>query len=170
MGQFSVLFVCLGNLCRSPTAHAVFTHRVEQAGLADRVRIDSAGTHASPHGERPDSRAQRCARQRGYALDDLRSRPVSASDFSTFDLLLAMDEHNLAQLRSRCPPQHQHRLRRLSEFCLRSSTSAGVPDPYYGNAQGFEHVLDLIEDACDGLLAHVQQQLEAAPPQEKTDS
>lgn len=162
MTQFSVLFVCMGNLCRSPTAHAVFRQRVADAGLTGSVRIDSAGTHASPHGERPDSRAQRCARQRGYALSDLRSRPVSASDFATFDLLLALDDDNLAQLRQRCPPLLQYRLRRLTEFCLRSS-SAGVPDPYYGNAQGFERVLDLIEDACDGLLAHVQQQLRAAP-------
>ena len=153
----------MGNLCRSPTAHAVFRHRLAQAGMAGQVRVDSAGTHASPHGERPDSRAQLCARQRGYVLSDLRSRPVNASDFSTFDLLVAMDDKNLAQLRQRCPPQYQHRLRRLTEFCLRSSTSAGVPDPYYGNAQGFERVLDLIEDACDGLLAHVQQQLRAAP-------
>lgn len=152
----------MGNLCRSPTAHAVFRQRVAEARLADSVRIDSAGTHASHRGERPDSRAQICARQRGYGLSDLRSRPVTDNDFGSFDLLLAMDEDNLAQLRHRCPPLQQHRLRRLTEFCLRSS-SAGVPDPYYGNAQGFERVLDLIEDACDGLLAHVQQQLRAAP-------
>ncbi|MDD2711641.1 MAG: low molecular weight phosphotyrosine protein phosphatase [Simplicispira sp.] len=165
MNQFSVLFVCMGNLCRSPTAHAVFQQRVGQAGLDSSVRIDSAGTHASPHGERPDSRAQVCARQRGYVLNGLRSRPVIASDFTTFDLLLAMDDDNLAHLRRHAPPQELHRLRRLTDFCLHSPTSQGVPDPYYGNVQGFEQVLNLIEDACDGLLVHVQQQLRAAPEQ-----
>ena len=162
MSQFSVLFVCMGNICRSPTAHGVFRQRVTQAGLASRVRIDSAGTHGSHKGERPDARAQAHAKLRGYALDDLRSRQVTSGDFYTFDLILAMDDDNLEHLRRRCPPEQQHRLRRLTDFCLRNN-SAAVPDPYYGNAQGFDHVLDLVEDACDGLLAHLRQQLCVAP-------
>lgn len=148
----------MGNLCRSPTADAVLRQRVQQAGLEQEVRIDSAGTHASPKGESPDARAQAVAKQHGYALGDLRSRRVADSDFFTFDLLLVMDHDNLAHLRRRCPPELQHRVRCLTEFCLRSD-SLVVPDPYYGNVQGFERVLALIEDACDGLLAHVQQQL-----------
>ena len=162
MSSFSVLFVCMGNICRSPTAQGVFRQRIVQAGLTHRVHIDSAGTHGSHKGERPDARAQAHAKQRGYALNDLRSRQVTERDFSTFDLLLAMDHDNLAQLQRRCPPEQQHRLRRLTEFCLHSNSPV-VPDPYYGNAQGFDHVLDLVEDACDGLLAHVIQQLDAKP-------
>ncbi len=163
MGQFSVLFVCMGNICRSPTAHGVFRQRVARAGLADQVRIDSAGTHSAHRGEPPDARAQAHAhaRQRGYAMADLRSRQITDRDFYSFDLVLAMDDDNLSELHRRCPPEQQYRLRRMTEFCLRTSSPV-VPDPYYGNAQGFEHVLDLLEDACDGLLAHVQRQLNPA--------
>ena len=160
--QFSVLFVCMGNLCRSPSAHGVFRQRVASAALAGQVRIDSAGTHADK-GERPDPRAQACASQRGYDLSDLRSRPLVAGDCEAFDLLLVMDADNEGHLRRRCPPaqQRQQRVHRLTEFCLRPEHAAAVevPDPYYSNAQGFEQVLALIEDACDGLLIHVQQQL-----------
>lgn len=164
MKSFSVLFVCMGNLCRSPSAHGVFRQRVAHAGLAGQVHIASAGTHATK-GERADARAQACARQHGYDLSDLRSRPVVTSDFDTFDLLLAMDEHNESHLRRRCPPQKQPRVHRLTEFCRHQHNAAvpDVPDPYYSNAQGFEQVLALIEDACDGLLLHVQQQLRSAP-------
>lgn len=161
MHPFSILFVCMGNLCRSPTAHAVFLQRIAQAGLADRVRVDSAGTHAGRKAEQPDARAQAVAKRHGYALGDLRSRKVTESDFLTFNLLLAMDHDNLAHLRRSCPPDQLHRVRLLTDFCLRSG-SLVVPDPYYGNAQGFEVVLDLLEDACDGLLADVQQQLNAS--------
>lgn len=164
MQSFSVLFVCMGNLCRSPSAHGVFRQRVVSTGLDGQVRIASAGTHAAK-GERPDVRAQACAQQHGYDLSDLRSRPLIASDFDSFDLLLAMDENNENHLRRHCPPQQQQRVRRLTEFCLRQHNAAvpDVPDPYYSNTQGFEQVLALIEDACDGLLLHVQQQLDNAP-------
>ena len=164
MQPFSVLFVCMGNLCRSPSAHGVFRQRVANAGLTGQVRIASAGTHATK-GERPDPRAQACAEQHGYDLSDLRSRPLVASDFDSFDLLLAMDAHNEDHLRRHRPLQPQQpqpqRIRRLTEFCRhqRSALALDVPDPYYSNAQGFEQVLALIEDACDGLLIHVQQQL-----------
>lgn len=160
MHHFSVLFVCMGNLCRSPTAHAVFLQRVAQAGLADRVRIASAGTHASTRPEPPDARAQAVALRQGYALGALRSRRVMDSDFLAFDLLLAMDQDNLAHLRRRCLATELHRVRCLTEFCVHSDALL-VPDPYYGNVQGFERVLALIEDACDGLLLHVRRQLNA---------
>ena len=149
----------MGNICRSPTAHGVFRQRIAQAGLTGRIHVDSAGTHGSHKGERPDARAQAHAQQRGYALSDLRSRQVHESDFHTFNLLLAMDHANLAHLQRCGPPQQQHRLRLLTDFQLRHNSPV-IPDPYYGNAQGFDHVLDLIEDACDGLLAHVVQQLD----------
>ena len=148
----------MGNLCRSPTAHGVFLQRVIQAGLTDRVRVDSAGTHSGHKSESPDARAQALAKRHGYALNDMRSRRVADSDFLHFDLLLAMDHDNLEHLRRRCPADQLHRVRLLTEFYLRSENPI-VPDPYYGNAKGFEVVLDLIEDACDGLLVHVQQQL-----------
>lgn len=157
---FAVLFVCMGNLCRSPSAHAVFRQRVASAALESQVHIASAGTHAVK-GERADARAQACASQRGYDLSDLRSRPLLAGDLETFDLLLVMDADNEGHLRRRCPPAQQQHLHRLTEFCLLPEHAATreVPDPYYSNAQGFEQVLALIEDACDGLLLHVQQQL-----------
>jgi len=161
MRSISILFVCLGNLCRSPTAQAVFRQRVAQAGLTQQVRIASAGTHASPKSEPPDRRAQSVARQRGYVLSDLRSRRLAASDFVAFDLLLAMDADNLADLRRACPPGQLHRVHCLTDFSLHGDCSA-IPDPYYGNTQGFERVLTLIEEACDGLLLHVRRQLESA--------
>ena len=155
---YSVLFVCMGNICRSPTAEGVFAHRVQQHGLADRVRVDSAGTHNYHPGSPPDARSQTHARQRGYDLSALRARQIADVDFVSFDLILAMDWDNLALLQAACPPQHQYKLRRLTEFCQRHDSPV-VPDPYYGGHQGFEQVLDLVEDACDGLLAHARGQL-----------
>ena len=154
-GGYGVLFVCMGNICRSPTAHGVFRHRVAAAGLADQVRVDSAGTHNYHPGEPPDERSQRHALQRGYALADLRARQITVADFAHFDLVLAMDWDNLALAQDLCPPAHLAKVKRLS--------SPVVPDPYYGGAQGFSEVLDLVEDACEGLLQHVQRQLARAP-------
>lgn len=151
---YSVLFVCMGNICRSPTAEGVFAHRVRQHGLAGRVRVDSAGTHNYHPGSPPDARSQTHAKHRGYDLSTLRARQIADDDFDSFDLVLAMDWDNLALLQAACPPQHQHKLRRLTEFCQRHDSPV-VPDPYYGGQQGFEQVLDLVEDACDGLLAHI---------------
>ncbi len=155
---FHVVFICMGNICRSPTAHGVFRERVHQAGLADRIRVDSAGTHNYHPGKPPDPRSQRHAGQRGYDLSDLRARQLQAEDFHGAHLLLTMDHENLALARSMCPPEHQHKLRRFTEFCLRHDAPE-VPDPYFGGAEGFEHVLDLVEDACEGLLDHVRRQL-----------
>ena len=156
--EFSVLFICMGNICRSPTAHGVFRDRVRRAGLEHRVRVDSAGTHNYHPGEPPDRRSQRAAAMRGYDLSDLRARQICDEDFERHQLLLAMDWDNLALAEQRCPGPQRRKLRRLTEFC-RQYEAAVVPDPYYGGDAGFAHVLALIEDACDGLLAHVQQQL-----------
>lgn len=155
---YSVLFLCMGNICRSPTAHGVFRHRVQAAGLTDRVRVDSAGTHNYHPGEPPDSRSQRHASKRGYDLSDLRARQMLAADFEAHDLILVMDWDNLSMAQELCPPPLAHKLKRLTEFCLRMDSPV-VPDPYYGGATGFDDVLDLVEDACEGLLEHVQQEL-----------
>lgn len=156
---YSVLFLCMGNICRSPTAHGVFRHLVQAAGLADRVRVDSAGTHNYHPGEPPDHRSQQHAIRRGYDLSDLRARQMLLADFATHDLVLAMDWDNLTMAQELCPPVHAHKLRRLTEFCVRMDSPV-VPDPYYGGASGFDDVLDLVEDACEGLLQHVQRELQ----------
>ena len=158
---YLVTFVCMGNICRSPTAHGVFRDRVRGAGLEGLVRVDSAGTHGHFHaGEPPDSRAQRHARTRGYDLSDLRARALHSADFTRSDLLLVMDWDNLATAGERCPNEHRGKLRRLTEFCRRHEAVV-VPDPYHGGDHGFDAVLDLVEDACDGLLDHVRGQLRA---------
>ncbi len=148
----SVLFVCMGNICRSPTAEGVFRHRVEAAGLADLFLIDSAGTHGYHVGEPPDARSMEHAANRGYDLSAQRSRKVVASDFATFDHVLAMDHDNLRLLEAACPPQHRHKLGLFMAHARRSASDA-VPDPYYGGGRGFDMVLDYIEDASDGLIA-----------------
>jgi len=160
MRNFAVLFVCMGNICRSPTAEGVFRHLVRRAGLQDRVQIDSAGTHGYHAGSPPDERSQHHARLRGYDLADLRARQVQALDFERFDLILAMDHENLALLEDECPPQFLPRLRRLMEFAPEGLSDV-VADPYHGGKQGFETVLDHVEAACEGLLAHVRSELGA---------
>lgn len=155
---FSVLFLCMGNICRSPTAHGVFRHLVRTSGLDDVIEVSSAGTHNYHPGEPPDHRSQQAAAQRGYDLSDLRARQITEADFSRHDLLLAMDWDNLALAEQACPPELRHKLRRLTEFC-RQHDAAVVPDPYYGGKQGFIQVLDLIEDACSGLLDYVRNRL-----------
>ncbi len=152
-----VLMVCLGNICRSPTAHIVFAQRVLEAGLQERVRVDSAGTGDWHIGHPPDARSQTAAAQRGYDMSALRARQVRARDFQDFDLLLAMDENNLRDLQRLAPPEHRHKLRLFMDFADLEERS--VPDPYYGEAQDFQRVLDLVETAADGLLRHLRQQL-----------
>jgi protein-tyrosine phosphatase len=149
-----VLFVCMGNLCRSPTAEAVFRHQIERAGLTNEIACASAGTHDFSLGSAPDGRARAAASRRGYDMSRFRGRGVTDEDFTRFDMIIAMDRQNLEALRSRCPPERSERLRLLMEFAQRHD-SLDVPDPYYGNAQGFEVVLDMIEDACTALLQHV---------------
>ena len=155
MKQYSVLFVCMGNICRSPTADGVFRHMVVAQGLQDRVAVDSAGTHNYHPNSPPDPRSQKHAALRGYDLSALRARQIRDADFEAFDLILAMDWDNLALVQGICPPQHQKKVRRLTEFCV-THDSPVVPDPYYAGPTAFEHVLDLVEDACTGLLEHVR--------------
>jgi protein-tyrosine phosphatase len=150
-----VLMVCMGNICRSPTAEGVLRHKLHEAGLHDLVVVDSAGTHAYHVGDPPDNRSMQHARRRGYDLSALRARRVADADFERFDLILAMDWDNYALLEEQCPPQHRAKLRRLSEFARRHDSPV-VPDPYYSGAEGFERVLDLIEDACEGLVDHLK--------------
>lgn len=146
-----VLFVCMGNICRSPMAEGMFRHMVKQAGLDEVVKIDSAGTHAFHIGETPDKRSQAVCAKRGIDLAELQARPVEEKDFDEFDLILAMDWDNLANLQSKAAKRHHHKIQLLMRFASESE-SATIPDPYYGNLQGFEQTLDLIEDACTGLL------------------
>ncbi len=155
--SFRILFVCMGNICRSPTAHGVLRHKLVESGWASRVEVDSAGTLDYHAGAPPDARSQHHARSRGYDLSDLRARALRREDFERADLLLVMDGDNLATATQRCPAQHRHKIVRLTTFC-RTHRADEVPDPYAGGAAGFEHVLDLIEDACDGLLAHLRAQ------------
>jgi len=150
-----ILFVCMGNICRSPTAEGVFKSVVEKAGLADRITSDSAGTGDYHIGEAPDPRAQSAALSRGYDLSPLCARQVSRRDFSEFDYILAMDESNLRQLKRLCPPEHAGKVKLFMEFAG-EGTAREVPDPYYGGAHGFERVLDMVEQASRGLLDHLR--------------
>ena len=150
----SVLFVCMGNICRSPTAHGVFQHKIAKQGLSQAITVDSAGTHNYHPNSPPDERSQAHAVKRGYDLSGLRARQITAADFEQHDLILVMDWDNLALVENLCTPEQKHKLRRLTEFCI-TMDSPVVPDPYYGGAAGFDHVLDLVEDACDGLLRHL---------------
>ena len=155
MKPYAILFVCMGNICRSPTADGVLRAKLKQLGLHNQVQVDSAGTHNYHPGSPPDARSQKHAARRGYDLAALRARQIRAEDFEHFDLILAMDWDNLALAQDLCPPQHLSKVRRLTEFCQQSDSPV-VPDPYYGGDAGFEQVLDLVEDACNGLLLHVQ--------------
>lgn len=155
MKPVSVLFVCMGNICRSPTAHGVFRHKVKEQGLGHLVHVDSAGTHNYHPGSAPDERSQHHAAKRGYQLSDLRARQISAADFDLHDLILVMDWDNLALVQDICPTSAQKKVRRFTEFCL-VSDSPVIPDPYYGGADGFDQVLDLVEDAAEGLLRYVK--------------
>jgi protein-tyrosine phosphatase len=164
MDKTSVLFVCTGNICRSPTAEGAFRQRVEESGLQEQILIDSAGTHGYHIGEAPDRRSAAAAAKRGYDLSGQQARQVSGEDFERFDYILAMDRANLAHLRSICPLQHTSKLRLFLEFGERF-VEREVPDPYYGGPQGFDHVLDLVEDAANGLLKYLLQQEDDLPTQ-----
>ena len=148
--QTNILFVCMGNICRSPTAEGVFAHFVKEAGLDGRVKIDSAGTHAYHVGEPPDRRARAAAERRGYTLEHIRARRVDARDFERFDYVIAMDRDNLAALKDNAEPEQHGKIRLFLDFA--SGPESEVPDPYYGGAAGFERVLDLVEEASRGLL------------------
>lgn len=150
-----VLFVCLGNICRSPTAHGVFEAMLAQCGLRDRVAVDSCGTGDWHVGEAPDRRATAEAGKRGYDLSPLRARQVRAADFSRFHYILAMDRANLANLQAMCPSDYAGHLGLFLPFAADADTDE-VPDPYYGGAGGFSQVLDLVEAASEGLLQEIR--------------
>ncbi|MEF9995047.1 MAG: low molecular weight protein-tyrosine-phosphatase [Burkholderiaceae bacterium] len=150
-----VLFVCMGNICRSPTAEGVFRKMVRDVGLSDTVKVDSAGTHGYHVGEAPDVRAQLAGRKRGYELADLRARQLAADDYRDYDYILAMDWENLSAMQQQCPRQYKHKLHLLMRFASEFD-AATVPDPYYGGNEGFNTVLDYVEDACQGLLEVVR--------------
>lgn len=150
-----VLFVCMGNICRSPSAEGVFRHLVSDAGLSDVVATDSAGTHAFHIGEAPDARAVAAARKRGYDISQCQARQVTAEDFRDYDLILAMDWDNLSALQQQCPKAYQHKLMLLMRFA-NDFEEATVPDPYYGGSEGFGKVLDYLEDACQGVMELVR--------------
>ena len=149
-----VLFICMGNICRSPTAEAVFRHYAENAGLATQILIDSAGTHDYHIGDPPDFRAQQAALQRGYDMSDLRGRQVEEGDFYRFDYMLAMDRANLGILQRIAPSTGRAKVQLFLEHA-RHHAEREVPDPYYGGPDGFERVLDMVEDAAEGLLQHI---------------
>ncbi|HEY8609316.1 MAG TPA: low molecular weight protein-tyrosine-phosphatase [Noviherbaspirillum sp.] len=150
-GRCAVLFVCMGNICRSPTAEAVMRKYLVDAGLANRVIVDSAGTHDYHVGCPPDPRAQAAARKRGYDLSALRARQVTPADFEAFDLVLGMDFNNLDLLQRMCPPQHRGKLGLLMAYAQRHNATV-VHDPYYRGSKDFDTVLSYIEDGCKGLM------------------
>ena len=158
-----VLMVCMGNICRSPTAHGVLEKLVRESGLHERITVDSAGTHDHHVGAPPDQRSQLHAAKRGYDLSGQRARHLSARDVADFDLVLVMDGVNEHAVRALSPPGHTHKLYRLTDFCVRHKAGE-VPDPYYGGDVGFETVLDLVEDACAGLLEQLRVRTPAARP------
>ncbi len=150
MSQIKVLFVCMGNICRSPTAEGVFNHLVNELGTQDRFHLDSAGTHAYHVGESPDSRAQQTARGRGVDLSYIRARKFTANDFEEFDYIMAMDSDNYTILLEACPAEHQHKVKRFLEYAPQRE-ELDVPAPYYCGQRGFDHVFNLVEDASRGF-------------------
>ena len=152
MNQIKVIFVCMGNICRSPTAEGVFRQLVKTERTADRFEIDSAGTIAYHEGEPSDHRASEAALRRGVDLSTIRARKVVMHDYEHFDYVLAMDSENYRNLMAECPAEYQHKVQLFLDYAQQHNET-DVPDPYYGGAQGFEKVLDLIEDAAQGFHA-----------------
>ncbi|MDP3440030.1 MAG: low molecular weight protein-tyrosine-phosphatase [Azonexus sp.] len=154
--NFRVLLVCMGNICRSPTAEVVLRQYIKLHNLGDKVEVDSAGTHGYHVGEAPDSRTQRAAAVRGYNLSQLRARKVARQDLDYFDLILAMDKSNLDNLRRMATPEQQERIKLFMQYA-KNFEDDEVPDPYYGLGHGFDLVLDMVEDAAQGLIEEVKQ-------------
>ncbi len=155
MNKVKVLFVCMGNICRSPTAHGMFESIVNKEGLSDSFEIDSAGTHAYHIGKQPDSRAQATAKGRGLDLSYIRARQVDKADFEHYDYILAMDNDNYVLLDQACASEYKDKLHMFLDFAPESSLHE-VPDPYYGGSRGFENVFDMVEEASKGLLADIK--------------
>ena len=148
-----ILMVCMGNICRSPMAQVIAQQHAMDAGLSQQMVFDSAGTHVHQTGQPPDRRAVSSLVARGYKLPRIRSRKIRAQDFGQFDLILAMDSQNLKDLKQQCPAACAHKLHLFAAF-MSGQEDADIPDPYYGNAQGFDHVLDLCEAASKRLIRH----------------
>lgn len=159
MSTYSILLVCTDNLCRSPTAEEVLRQKAIQHGLTDQVTVASAATHDFNTGESIDFHAQKHAMRRGYDLSGLRARLLHADDFERFDLILAMEESNLLLLRLSCPQKYHDKLHYFTQYCS-DPASQDVPDPFYGQPQDFEHVLDVIEDGCEGVLMAVKEEID----------
>ncbi len=155
MNKVKILFVCMGNICRSPTAHGVFEHLVKAENLDDKIEIDSAGTHAYHVGESPDRRASETALKYNVDLSYISARKVHENDFEYYDYILAMDWDNLDKLKSACPEEHQHKLSLFLDFAPQVSQKE-VPDPYYGGIKGFENVFNLVNEASEGLLETIK--------------
>ncbi|MDE5772908.1 MAG: low molecular weight phosphotyrosine protein phosphatase [Muribaculaceae bacterium] len=155
--QTKILFVCLGNICRSPAAQGVMQSIIDARGLSDRFVLDSAGLYGGHAGELPDKRMRIHAFQRGYRLDH-RSRPVRVSDFENYDLIIGMDDSNISRLRALAPTlEAERKIMRMTDFCRQHPGVSYVPDPYYEGSEGFELVLDLLEDACASLVDQLSQ-------------
>jgi len=155
MKKVRILCVCMGNICRSPTAHGVFEALVERENLNTMIHVDSAGTHAYHVGEPPDKRAQETARKKGFDLSGLRARQAVARDFHEFDLVVAMDQDNYHSLYSICPEGMEDQIHLLMDYAPEFKTRE-VPDPYYGGTAGFERVFDMVEAAASGLLEEIR--------------
>ncbi len=155
---FKILFICMGNICRSPTVEGVFRKLVSDAGLDAHVKVGSAGTHSFHVGEAPDPRAVAAAKKRGVDLTALRARQISKEDFVHFDMILVMDWENHAFLQQMAPRQYHHKIKLLMSFATEHE-SAVVPDPYYGSVDGFETVLDYVEDAATNLIDFVRRRM-----------
>lgn len=153
--MFRVLFVCTGNICRSPTAEGVFRHHVDARGLSGRIEAESAGIGSWHVGEAPDRRSQQTARARGVDIGDQRARSVRTDDFAAFDLILAMDTGHYRDLERACPGGHTAKIRLFMDYAPETGIT-DVPDPYYGDGDGFERVFDMIETASKGLLAEIE--------------
>ncbi|RJG42240.1 low molecular weight protein-tyrosine-phosphatase [Motilimonas pumila] len=151
----AILMVCMGNICRSPTAEAVMRFKAKQQGIA--VTLDSAGTISAHKGEKPDQRSMVAGQARGYDFSGIRSRKVKPSDFASFDIILAADHQNITDLLAICPPEFTHKVSLLLSHTEQSMDE--VPDPYYGGVKGFEKVLDLIEQGCEGVLKKISMKI-----------
>jgi protein-tyrosine phosphatase len=153
--KYKILFVCLGNICRSPMAETIMNQLIKENHLSNRIMVDSAGIIGFHAGEKADSRMRQHANQRGYNITHI-SRPISISDFDDFDLIISMDESVYDSLLDKAPSiPHESKVVRMTDFCQIHTDATHVPDPYYGGASGFEHVIDLLEDSCIGLLKYV---------------